>query len=76
MISIGFQCPGGNQTGPFPDQTNCNFYFLCSGNVAYRLACPAGLQYNVAANRCDFPYIAQCTFGGVPATIVPPTGSK
>lgn len=65
-------CPGGNQTGPFPDTTDCNFFYLCSGITAYRVPCPTGLQFNVGTSQCDFPANANCPFGGAVPSIIPP----
>lgn len=70
-----FRCSGGTDKSVHADTTNCYYFYQCVGFNAYRMPCPAGLQFNVARGRCDYPGNAACTFvGAPPATLPSPSG--
>jgi len=53
-----YDCPAPD--GHFPDVDNCGVYFQCSGGVANKQKCPAGLKYNVLTNQCDWEASVNC----------------
>ena len=46
--------------GYFPDKNNCAYFFLCVGQVYFRMKCPDNLYFNSATTKCDFPYNVNC----------------
>jgi len=50
-------------SGNFPSE-DCGSYFTCveesSGLKAYTVSCPAGLHYNPAIEKCDWPKNTEC----------------
>ena len=55
-----FTCPSGVQQGLLPDTTDCAYFYICAGQVAFRMKCPDSLFFNSATNNCDFPYNVNC----------------
>ena len=74
LVSSGCQCTDGNDTTLHPDTTNYYYFYQCIGFNAYRMPCPAGLQFNVANGTCDYSANAKSVYDGSPATLVPPIG--
>lgn len=74
LAASGFQCSDGVDTSLHADTSNCYFYYQCVGLKAYHMQCPSGLQFAVSRNRCDYPSVAQCTFGGSPVPAGPTGG--
>ncbi|XP_050079755.1 uncharacterized protein LOC126567582 [Anopheles maculipalpis] len=44
-----------------PRTGNCSKFMKCFGGRAYEMDCPAGLEFDVKNNRCDYPALARCT---------------
>lgn len=49
-----------------PNPTNCGQFFKCASGIAWVMNCPAGLQFSVQHNRCEWPETANCNNGGNP----------
>uniref|UniRef100_A0A182LUN0 Chitin-binding type-2 domain-containing protein n=1 Tax=Anopheles culicifacies TaxID=139723 RepID=A0A182LUN0_9DIPT len=43
-----------------PFAGNCGKFLKCTGGLGFIMDCPAGLEYAVRTNRCDYPAVAQC----------------
>ncbi|XP_055920006.1 uncharacterized protein LOC129951723 [Eupeodes corollae] len=54
-----------------PHPGDCTKFLKCSFGRSFIVSCPYGLHWNLEANRCDSPFVAQC--GETIDTIVPPT---
>lgn len=44
-----------------PNPEDCNTYIQCVHQQPVVRPCPAGLEWSIAANRCEWPDIAQCS---------------
>ena len=67
IIVPRFTCPSGIQQGIFPDTIACAYFYICAGQVAFRMKCPDSLYFNSATNYCDFPYNVNCHVPVTPA---------
>jgi hypothetical protein len=47
----------------YPCPWDCTKFFHCDGAIAYLMDCPAHLEWDTKANRCEWPIIAQCSTG-------------
>lgn len=47
-----------------PVQGDCSKFMKCFGGRAYAQSCPAGLEFGVGVNRCDYPALARCSNNG------------
>jgi len=43
----------GKKTGTYPNQNDCQRYWICVGGKTYPAICPAGLVYNYKIFQCD-----------------------
>jgi hypothetical protein len=53
-----FSCP--EQFGYYPDNKNCEKYFVCSFGVALHKNCTNGLYFSVQLQNCDWPSNVLC----------------
>ncbi|XP_055527638.1 probable chitinase 10 [Wyeomyia smithii] len=44
-----------------PIRGDCRKFMKCYGGRAYEQECPAGLEFGVEVNRCDYPALARCS---------------
>ncbi|EAT44977.1 AAEL003715-PA [Aedes aegypti] len=44
-----------------PVPGNCSKFIKCFEGLAYEQNCPAGLEFGVSVNRCDYPAKAKCS---------------
>lgn len=51
-------CSTGRQF--FGCKDSCEEYFVCMGNVAYRMKCPQGYYWNDETVQCDLPELSRC----------------
>ena len=50
--------------GQYAHPTRCDAFISCVARVnVYVMDCPAGLHYDAANNRCEFPERANCNLG-------------
>ncbi|EAT44456.1 AAEL004157-PA [Aedes aegypti] len=47
-----------------PVRGNCGKFMKCYGGRAYEQDCPAGLEFGINVNRCDYPALAKCSSNG------------
>ncbi|KAL1388252.1 hypothetical protein pipiens_003242 [Culex pipiens pipiens] len=45
-----------------PVNGDCRKFMKCYGGRAYEHECPAGLEFGIQVNRCDYPELARCSF--------------
>ncbi|KRZ18255.1 putative endochitinase [Trichinella pseudospiralis] len=46
--------------GFWPDPKNCVEFFLCLGNVSYKMRCPADLHFDPLRHHCTLPELSGC----------------
>lgn len=51
-------CTAGKQF--YGCQDSCEEYFVCIGEIAYRMKCPQGYFWNDGEDKCDLPELARC----------------
>lgn len=44
----------------FAHPTNCQMFYKCFNNFAYKTSCPETLHYNAKTEACDYPDVAKC----------------
>lgn len=44
----------------FAHPSDCQMFYKCFNNFAYKVTCPMGLHYHAKKNACDYPQIAKC----------------
>lgn len=44
----------------FAHPTNCQMFYKCFNNFAYKTSCPDTLHFNPKTEACDYPTIAKC----------------
>mmetsp|Transcript_25255 Transcript_25255/g.41092 ORF Transcript_25255/g.41092 Transcript_25255/m.41092 type:complete len:303 (+) Transcript_25255:102-1010(+) len=54
-----FTCRG-KPNGDYKDPNNCYGFISCSNGIAYYMQCPAGLRFNAALDKCDWPKNVKC----------------
>jgi len=47
----------------YPNPRNCNQFFKCAHDIPYLMDCPAGLEFSIFTNRCEYPKDAMCIDG-------------
>ena len=50
----------GKRNGNYEDPDTCYGFISCSNEIAYKMACPAGLRYNAKKDQCDWPKNVPC----------------
>ena len=60
-------CEGFPDNRMLRSQTSCIEYFVCLGEIAFRLSCPRGLYFEERVQTCVFPSESECV-----TTIEPP----
>lgn len=44
----------------FSHPSDCQMFYKCFNNRAYKVSCPEGLHFNSKTNACDYPEVAKC----------------
>lgn len=44
----------------FAHPTDCQMFYKCFNNFAYKVSCPEGLHYYAKTEACDYPSVAKC----------------
>lgn len=44
----------------FAHPSDCQMFYKCFNNFAYKVSCPDGLQYHAKTQACDYPSVAKC----------------
>lgn len=47
----------------FAHPTDCQMFYKCFNNFAYKVSCPLGLHYYAKKEACDYPHVAKCNLG-------------
>ncbi|XP_017071269.1 probable chitinase 10 [Drosophila eugracilis] len=56
----GGLCSDEKENSLVPHRKDCGKFMLCSNMMFLVMDCPAGLHFNAASSRCDYPKIAKC----------------
>ena len=57
-----FSCPSGVEQGLYSDSTDCSYFYVCAGQIYFRMKCPDSLYFNNITKQCDFSYNINCSF--------------
>lgn len=49
-----------NHPTHFAHPTNCQMFYKCFNNFAYKTSCPESLHFNPKTEACDYPSVAKC----------------
>lgn len=44
----------------FSHPSDCQMFYKCFNNLAFKSTCPNGLHYNAKTQACDYPPVAKC----------------
>lgn len=44
----------------FAHPSDCQMFYKCFNNFAYKVSCPGGLQFHARTQACDYPSVAKC----------------
>ncbi|XP_016964807.1 chondroitin proteoglycan 2 isoform X2 [Drosophila biarmipes] len=56
----GGVCSDEKENSLAAHRSDCGKFMLCSNMMFLVMDCPAGLHFNAASSRCDYPKVAKC----------------